>query len=144
MPFVRGRIIPETQNTGRVKRNLDVLLWLTRTDRSTLTWFDELEQLRAYLDFFQPPICSIRLLVAADDQRSWPAFQGIGIQLVPIQKASDLSRIPKSVVDQLSDDLKIAAATALQVDADCVVTDDTALLPYAEDFNKADILLTNP
>ncbi len=55
MPLVRGRIIAETESTGRKKRTLDVLLWLVSPgDGRILAIFDELEQLRA-----EPLFCGV-------------------------------------------------------------------------------------
>ena len=72
------------------------------------------------------------------------ALQAIRIDFVPIEKSADLRRVPQSVIDQLPDDLKIAAATALSIDADCVVVEDVTLLPFAEELDKVGILLTTP
>jgi hypothetical protein len=54
MPLVHGRPIPETESTGRVKRTLDVLLWRSALSTSSFLSFDELEQLREYLRYFEP------------------------------------------------------------------------------------------
>jgi hypothetical protein len=145
LPFIRGRVIPETESTGRVKRALDVLLWLTAPEnRNTIALFDELEQLRAYLNYFQPPICSIRLLVRANDHETAAVMIGLEIGVRPVQQSEDITKIPKSVRDQLDKDLQAIAATALACDADCVVTDVGEWLPYAEEFEKLGVLLTSP
>ena len=61
MPFVRGRILPEVESTGRAKQTLDVLLNLEGIERATLTALDELEQLRIYLASLLDSSISIRL-----------------------------------------------------------------------------------
>ena len=107
LPFIRGRVIPETESTGRVKQTLDVLLWLTAPEnRNTMALFDELEQLRAYLNYFQPPICSIRLLVRANDHETAAVMIGLEIGVRPVQQSEDITRIPKSVRDHLGNDLQ--------------------------------------
>lgn len=53
-------------------------------------------------------------------------------------------KIPKSERDQLDKDLQAIAATALACDADCVVTDVGAWLPYAEEFEKLGVCLRLP
>jgi hypothetical protein len=145
LPFIRGRIIPETESTGRVKRTLDVLLWLTAPEnRNTIALFDELEQLRAYLNYFQPPICSIRLLVRGNDHKTAAAMIALEVGVTPVQQSEDITNIHKSVRDQPDKNLQAMAATALACDADCVVTDVREWLPYTEEFEKMGILLTSP
>ena len=145
LPFIRGRVIPETESTGRVKRTLDVLLWLTAPEnRNTIALLDELEQLRAYLNHFQPPICSIRLLVPASDHKTAAVMIGLEIGVTSVKQSEDLTKIPKSVREQPDKDLQAVAATALACDADCVVTDVGEWFPWAEEFEKLGVLLTSP
>src|SRR5216683_2525480 len=40
MPLVRGRLLPEVESTGRMKRALDVLLYLERMDKPTAIGID--------------------------------------------------------------------------------------------------------
>lgn len=144
MPLVRGRLIPETESTGRVKRTLDVLLWRSGLSTSSLLSFDELEQLRQYLLHFDPPICLIRLFAATDDRGSLEGLESIGVEVSAVPKLEDFGAIPANVRDGLTDDLKAALSTALALDADCIVTDDLSLLPYVEDFETLNVLLTSP
>jgi hypothetical protein len=144
LPFVRGRILPETENTGRAKRVLDVLLSVGKLDESTLTSLDELEQLRVYLAAFIPPVCSIRILVPVDQVEVLGALQQFGIEAVAIELATTTERVPKKVADRLTDPLLGLLATALRHDVDCIVTNDPNLLPYAEEFTEAGTLLTSP
>jgi hypothetical protein len=144
LPFIRGRVIPETESTGRIKRTLDVLLWLTAPEnRNTTALFDELEQLRVYLNHFQPPICSIRLLVPASDHKTGAVMIGLEIGVTPVKRSEDLTRIPKSLREQQDKDLQAMAATALASDADCIVTDVGEWFPWAEEFEKLGVLLTS-
>jgi hypothetical protein len=145
LPFIRGRVIPETESTGRVKRTLDVLLWLSVPEnRNTVALFDELEQLRAYLSYFQPPICSIRLLVPANDHKTVAAMRALEVGVRPVQQSEDITNIDKSVGAQLDKDLQVITATALACDADCVVTDVGKWLPYVKEFEELGVLLTSP
>lgn len=145
MPLVRGTIVPETESTGRVKRTLDVLLWLTHPEnRSTIALFDELEQLRAYLNHFRPPICSIRLLIPMDDRQTAAVMASLEIGTEAVSKCEDTACVTKLIRDQLDKDLQTIAATAIACDADCVVTDAAGWLAYVEEFDKLGILLTSP
>lgn len=144
MPFVRGRILPETKSTGRAKRVLDVLLSVEKLDESTLTYLDELEQLRVYLTAFTPPVCSIRILVPVDQVEVLRALQQFGIEAVAIELPATTQRVPKKVADRLTDPVLRLLPTALHHDIDCVVTNDPNLLPYTEEFTEAGTLLTSP
>jgi len=145
MPFIRGRIIPELESTGRTKRTLDVLLWLKDAERpSTLKIFDELEQLRAYLNHFDLPTCLIRILIPTGDPKTISVMNKTGVSTLTVESVRDFSRISKPVLDKLIDDLKAPAATALACDADCIITDIMEWLPYIEDFGKLGIFLTSP
>ena len=144
MPLVRGRLLPEVESTGRMKRALDVLLYLERMDKPTAVAFDELEQLRVYLSSFQPSVCAIHLIGPADHIEILAAFEAIGIDIIPIPKSLRTEQLPKEVGCGLTDSLKVVLATALDNDADCVVVNDPAMLAYVDDFGKAGVLLTSP
>jgi hypothetical protein len=145
MPFIRGKIIPEVESTGRTKRAFDALLWLKDAERpSTLNTFDELEQLRAYLNHFDPPICAIRILIPAADQKTRAIMNDIGVAALSVESVRDLSRISKPLLGKLSEELRTVAATALACDADCVIADTREWFPYAEEFEKLGIFLTSP
>jgi hypothetical protein len=122
-----------------------VLLCLTAPEnRNTIALLDELEQLRAYLNYFQPPICSIRLLVPASDHKTLAVMIDLEMRVTPVKQSEDLTRIPKSAGEQPDKDLQAIAATALACDADCIVTDVGKWFPWAEEFEKTGILLTSP
>lgn len=143
MPIVRGRILPEIKSTGRVKRTLDVLVSARALDRAMFNAFDELELLRIYLASFRPPVCEIRLLAPKGDS-IFAAFGSIGIEILPATTSHSIAQITKEIADALPDSLRELLATALDHDADCVVTNDRDLLPYVEEFGKAGVLLTSP
>jgi len=63
VPFVRGRILAETELAGPAKRFLDVLLWMDSVASRDLKALDELEILRTYLEWVTPFVCRIRLWV---------------------------------------------------------------------------------
>ncbi len=71
-------------------------------------------------------------------------MRGIGIDVTPITKSTDISTIGTAIRDQLDGQLQIVAATALACDADCVVTDAAEWLPYIREFEKLGLLLTTP
>lgn len=144
MPFVRGRILPEIESTGRAKRTLDVLLSIKKLDEDVFAALDELEQLRVYLASFVPPVCEIRLHVPMDRGPLLAEFRSVGIELVPVAISLRVDHLTKEVANALPDSIKPILATALEYDFDCVVTDDGSLLPYVEEFGKADVLLTSP
>ncbi len=144
MPFVRGRVIPEVENTGRAKRTLDVLLHLEGIKDSTLAALDELEQLRIYLTSLNPRICSIGLVFPADNDKALAALERIRIEVLPVPLSDQAGRVPKKIADKLTTPLIGLLATALSYDLDCVVTEDQALLSYVAEFAEAGVLLTSP
>ena len=62
MPVVRGRFVPEIENTGRVKRCFDILLWGSQWQKRNAIDLDQVESLRDYLRSLTPRFCGIRLL----------------------------------------------------------------------------------
>jgi hypothetical protein len=143
VPFVRGSILPEVESTGAAKHTLDVLLSLERVDIPTLTSLDELEQLRVYLASLLDTSISIRLFFPTSRPEIQIALQRIGIECRPMPSASALEGIPKQVVERLEDSLKVLLSTALHYNVDCVVSNNSSLLPYAEEFGEVGVLLTS-
>jgi hypothetical protein len=143
LPFVRGRFLPEIESSGRVKRTLDVLLQLERVNAATAASFDELEQLRIYLSASSEPVCSIRLLAPTDHRETFASLRAIGVEASLITATTRVDLVPKHLAESLPDSLKSLLATALDQDADCVVTADTGLLSYAKEFDDAGVLLTS-
>jgi hypothetical protein len=136
-------VIPEIESTGRTKHRLDVLLHLAKVDNATAVSFDELEQLRVYLAALDPPVCSIRLLAPVEHREVLAAFRTIGIEVLPIAVSTRVDHITKDFAKELADPLKTLLATALDQDADCVVTDDSGLLSYVKEFCEVGVLLTS-
>lgn len=142
MPFVRGKILPEVESTGRAKRTLDVLLSVERVNISTLTLLDELEQLRIYLAS-SGAFISIDLLCLENHRETRDALNKIGIECALIPESSDVKGIPQHVADRIDDSLKRLLSTALEHDADCIVSNKPDLLPYVEELEEAGVLLTS-
>ena len=142
LPLVRGRIPPEVESTGRAKQTLDVLLNLEGIERATLTSLDELEQLRIYLASLLDSSISIRLFFSTNYPETQSALQRIGIECLPMAESNGPEGIPKHVADRF-DSLKILLATALRHNADCIVSNNSGLLPYVEEFGEAGVLLTS-
>src|SRR5436309_7302311 len=63
MPFIRGRILPETELAGRAKTFLDVLVWIREPRERDIRALDELEILRTYLNSIPGFAGQIRLWV---------------------------------------------------------------------------------
>jgi hypothetical protein len=140
MPLVRGRILPAVELAGRAKRILDVLLWLTTPRAQDLGALDELEVLRKYLDSMDPPEARVRLWVPREHFGTINALTAVGIDfsVTPSKQAGDqLWERLKGVDRELSD----AVATALMLDADCLVTDHGDWFPYIEEVEKFSTLI---
>ena len=120
-----------------------MLVHLEKVDRATTLFFDELEQLRIYLASSDPPVCSIRLMATSDHRDTIAAFRAVGIEVLPVEGSTRVDRIPKGIAENLTDSLKLVLATALDQDADCIVTTDSGLLPYVKEFDEAGVLLTS-
>lgn len=142
LPLVRGRILPEVENTGRIKRSLGILLDLKELRKQDLASLDELEQLRIYLSSLDACV-SIKLFCPEGEQQTPLALFGMGIGCKVVPESKLIDKIPQRAAEGLDGALKTTLATALECDADCVVTSDTAVLPYAEEFDKAGVLLTS-
>ena len=114
-----------------------VLLNFEKVENTTARFFDELEQLRIYLTSSEPAVCSIHLMAPKDHRETLSAFQAMGIEVTPIVASAQFDRIPKKVCEKLTDPLRNLLATALDQDADCVITADAGILSYVEEFNEA-------
>ena len=135
-PLVRGRIIPETESTGRAKRNLEVLLWLPRARDADLAVLDRVQTLRDYLAALVPPPCEISLQLPFAFRRTAEllAHHRIPISRVEIAEPTDVVR---QVFQQgCPNGLSEAASTALNCNADLIVAVDFRWLPYFEEFDK--------
>lgn len=142
MVFVRGRILPEVGSAGRVTRSLGILLDLKELRRGDLTCLDELEQLRIYLGSLD--VCvSIKLFCQQGHSQTRLALLGMGIECETVPDSEDLGKVPQLAAEGLSDSLKALLATALECNADCIVTSDVGALPYIEEFYEAGVLLTS-
>lgn len=143
MPFVRGNFVPVIESTGRLKRSLDVLLHLENLNGTTAASLQELEQLRAYLKSLDPRDCSIRLLAATDHRRILLTLRALEIEARPVTRSTSIERIPRNIAKDLTEPLKSLLSTALDQDADCIVTADSGMLSYVEEFNQAGVLVTS-
>jgi hypothetical protein len=142
MPLVRGRLLPEVESAGRAKKFLDVLLWMNEVRNGQFRALDELDILRAYVDSLWPFVCQIRLWVPDGKTELKKALDSLAIEYggVPTQKASpEIQEKMKGADPELVD----AVSTALMIDADCLVTNNTEWFPYIEDVEKFSVLLTD-
>jgi hypothetical protein len=97
MPFVRGRVIPETGLVGRAKRNLDVLLWISAPKKEDLAALDELDILRMYLRSMNPPEADIRLYVPADHAVTIKALTSMDIEFSMVLIERCIERASRAV-----------------------------------------------
>ena len=142
MPLVRGQLIPETESGGRVKRFLDVLLWVNELRDSEIKVLDQLEILRLYLDSIEPSVCGISLWIPESKPEviKTLASYGINFGIVPIRKASpELQQKVEGADPELAD----AVSTAVMIDADCLATNNSEWFPFIEDVEKLYLLLTD-
>lgn len=145
MPFVRGRFIPEIENTGRAKRSLSLLLSLKKPAMvETLKTLDEIEILRIYLADIQPNIASIQVVISLNDQISHDVLKAnaIGHNFAPIPNSLD--KIPRRIREKLSNDLALIVAAAVECGIDCIVTDEINWLPYIEELQEIGLFITTP
>jgi hypothetical protein len=142
-PFVRGRIIPETESTGRAKRNLDVLLWLPQVSRNELAVLDFIEILRSYLSSITQTRCSINLWVPDSFSETVTGLAAIGIRFETVQKTIPTPKVNEELGANAPAEILEIAATALATDADVVVTSNRDWYPYATDFEKLSTVLAD-
>src|ERR1700681_835777 len=118
MPVVRGRFVPEIENTGRVKCFFDILLWGSQWCKKNAVDLDQVESLRVYLRSLTPRFCAIRLLVPSSHAETIEMLKGLHciIALVEITKPD------KTTLTHLSDEeIATAVQTAIGCDADALV-----------------------
>ncbi len=142
-PFVRGRIIPETESTGRVKAFFDVLLWLPQISPAELTPLDSIEVLRTYLSSINPIRCGINLWIPAAFIDAQNALASIGIEFGTVEKTSRTTKAETALEAGAPQEILEMAGTALSVDADVVVASNPDWYPYAFEFEKLFTLLAD-
>src|SRR5438477_619120 len=132
MPLIRGRFVPEVEGSGRAKQYLDVVLWCETLQPDHLSALDQLEQLRTYLGFLDPPVCSIRLWVPErHDQTSGQLskfdieHQLVAEQVPPIDV--------KNRLDDADPELLTAVGTSFSIGAGCLVVGNPEWLPFAQE-----------
>ena len=142
MPLIRGRILPETELSGRTKRLLDVLLWMGEPHDSDLRALDELEVLRTYLHSIRPFEAQIRLWVPEHHAKTINALKAAAIEfsvVVAKQAQEEVRELLMGADYELAD----AASTAQAIDADCLATNHPSWFPFIEEVQKLSILLTD-
>jgi hypothetical protein len=142
MPLVRGRVIAETELSGRAKKTLDVLLWIRHPRREDLRALDELDILRVYLRSIRPFEAAIRLFVPTDHEDAIKALSSIDIEFtgVVLEKAgNDIREQFKGAAPELGD----LVSTAKSHDIDCIATNESTWLPFIQEVGKLSMLLTD-
>lgn len=142
MPTVRGRIIPETELSGRAKRTLDILLWIPKPQQRDLRALDELDILRVYLRSMPDRIADIRLFVPAHHAETSKILGEIGIESAQIA----LKQVSEDMQQQFKGaepDLARAVSTAQLLNFDCVGTNLNNWLPFVAEVEKFAVLLTD-
>ena len=142
-PLVRGRIIAETESAGRAKARLDVLLWLPEFSRQDFLSLDLIEILRTYLRSINPTPCQIKLWIPADLVDVRNVLEAVDIEFTTLVKLNETPQVVAALGPTAPQELKEIAATALSVDADLVVIGNSDWYPYAIDFEKLNMLLTD-
>lgn len=142
MPLVRGRVIPETESTGRAKKALDILLWIGEPKRQDLLALNELDILRVYLRSMNPPDADIRIYVPADHAGTIKTMKSLDIEFAQFG-VKDAPNEIQELFKAGPADLAKAVAAAQALDIDCIATNDIAWLPFIPDVEKLSILLTD-
>jgi hypothetical protein len=140
MPIVRGRFVPEIENTGRVKRCFDILLWGGEWQKKNVSDLDQVETLRDYLRSLTPRFCGIRLLVPSSHAETIEMLRNLncGIAIAEIAKPEQntLATVP-------DEELATAVQTAIGCDADALVVTKQEWFPHCEDIEKLGVFLTD-
>jgi hypothetical protein len=142
MPWVRGRLIPEIEQSGRAKEYLDIVLWTGQLQRPDIAALDELGILSAYLLSLDPFVCWIRLWVPEGHLETTRSLHELGIahRTIPARSPAEITER----IDSAEPELLAAIATAQAVDADCLAITNRDWLPFAEDVNrKLSLLITD-
>lgn len=140
MPTVRGRIIPEVENTGRLKKCLDVLLWGHEWTGQDWSDLDELEVLRDYLRSIRPSFCGIRLLVPATHAETVRTLETLNVKFAPVEVVDATPETLKTIAEK---ELANAVQTALASDGDVLVVTNSGWLPYADELGERGLFLTD-
>lgn len=142
-PYIRGRFIPKIESAGPVKARLDILLWLPQISPHELACLDSIEVLRIYLSSMTPRRCSINFWVPAPFVEAQEGLTAIGIDFEKVEKADPTPKIEAELGVGAPREILEIAATALSVDADVVVTSNPDWYPYAIDFERLNIFLSD-
>lgn len=131
MPTIRGRFIPQIENTGRPKKCMDILLWSENWTRNNAEDLDNLEVLREYLRSIRPSYCGIRVYVPSAHARTIGMLKQMNIAFIPTEPREASRDILKKMPDN---ELGAATQTALACDTDVLVTNNPDWFPYINDF----------
>lgn len=140
MPNVRGRFVPEIENTGRAKQWLDVFLWGNGWSVQDWAVLDEIEVLRDYLSSIQPWSCGIRLFVPADHDETIKMLQTLNVSFVLVEA---LNATPDTLKNVDEEELAGAVQTALAHDADVLVVSRLEWLPFIENLGGLGLFLSD-
>jgi hypothetical protein len=143
MPFVRGRVVPETENTGRAKHSLDALLWIRQLNRSDAAALDEIQILREYLESIHPPACAINLYVPEQPEATRAELNRMGVSTLTRQVLQPSARVLKVLGEDAPAELINAASTAVGHDSDVLVVDNPLWFPFITECDKLGVLIAN-
>ncbi len=140
VPNIRGRFFPEVESTGRMKKCLDVLLWVNEWGKLNWADLDEIEILRDYLRSIHPSFCGIRLFVPTAHAGTVETLGKLNVKFVSIEISNATPETSKIIGEK---ELANAVETGLACDADALVVTNLQWLPYAEELEDLGLFLTD-
>jgi hypothetical protein len=140
MPVVRGRFVPEIENTGRMKRCFDILLWGSQWRDKNAVDLDQVDSLRDYLRSLTPRFCGIRLLVPSSHAETIETLKRLNCRFSVVE----ITKPDKNTMTHVSDEgLATAVQTAIGCDADALVLTKEEWFRYCDDVEKLGVFLTD-
>jgi hypothetical protein len=139
-PIVRGRFVPEIENTGRVKRCFEILLWGSQWHNGNAKDLDQIEVLCDYLRSLTPRFCGIRLLVPSSHSETIQLLRALNCSFAVVEASKPDKDTSKHLP---SEELATAVQTAIGSDADALVVTKNEWFPYCEDAEDLGVFLTD-
>lgn len=140
-PIVRGRFVAQIENSGRVKKSFDVLLWTETLSQKSLRVLDEIQQLREYLGTIHSSAVTINFWIPESFGTAHTFLNAYAITTSAISMAVPNETVREAFGEHAPARVCEAAATALSCDADMVITENSDWYPFYREFDKLNILI---
>jgi hypothetical protein len=127
MTVIRGKFIPEVEESMALRRNLRVLVWSELITPRGWRCIEDLDILRLYLHHELADVCTIQLLGSNVNTQLMGQAEVLRLEITPVDPVPAVDIVGE--IDDLS--LRQAISTARDYDCDYIVVPNE-LLPYVD------------